>query len=56
MPQRTIASYAHFNMGDQYKEGDFVVLLKGCTIKGETSCEKESGWYWNKFQENLAAS
>ena len=56
VPQRTIASYAHANLGDVYKEGDFVVMLKGCSVSGETSCENESKWYWKKFQQNLAAS
>lgn len=56
VPQRAIASYAHNNLGDGYHEGDFVVMLKGCAITGEGSCEKESHWYWKRFQESLAAS
>ena len=56
VPQRTMASYAHAGLGDGYKEGDFVVMLKGCGVQGQTSCEQESKWYWNRFQERLAAS
>jgi len=51
VPQRTMASYAHTNLGEGYREGDFVVMLKECTVTGESSCEKESQWYWQRFRE-----
>ena len=56
VPQRTIASYTHTQLGDGYQEGDFVAMFKGCSISGDSSCEKESQWYWEKFQQAMAAA
>lgn len=56
VPQRTLASYTHTNLGDGYREGDFVAMLKGCAMHGDASCEKESQWYYKRFQEALAAA
>lgn len=49
-----MASYTHTKFGQGYEEGDFVAMLKGCAMHGDASCEKESQWYWKKYNEALA--
>ncbi|KAG8419391.1 Glycosyltransferase 34 protein [Metarhizium acridum] len=51
VPQRTLASYSKSTVGEQYQEGDFVVLFPDCTQTGEESCQTESSRYWEKMKK-----
>lgn len=56
VPQRTIASYNHPDIGEQYQEGDFVVMFAGCHQAGQKSCETESSQYWEKMKTAFGMS
>ncbi|GAB0134260.1 hypothetical protein EsDP_00002639 [Epichloe bromicola] len=51
VPQRTLASYSQSSLGDQYQEGDFVVVFAGCTQNGQQSCQTESSHYWERMKK-----
>ncbi|OAA44255.1 alpha-1,2-galactosyltransferase-like protein [Metarhizium rileyi] len=51
VPQRTLAAYSRATIGEQYQEGDFVVLFPGCTQTGEQSCQTESSHYWEEMKK-----
>ncbi|OAQ71032.1 alpha-1,2-galactosyltransferase-like protein [Pochonia chlamydosporia 170] len=51
VPQRTLASYSQSTVGEQYQDGDFVVLFAGCTKTGHQSCQTESSHYWDKMKK-----
>ncbi|KAG6300167.1 hypothetical protein E4U09_007307 [Claviceps aff. purpurea] len=56
VPQRTFASYSKSSYGDQYQEGDFVVMFAGCVQTGQESCETESSHYWEKMKKAFGIS
>lgn len=51
VPQRTLASYSKSTIGEQYQEGDFVVLFPDCTKTGDQSCQTVSSHYWEKMKK-----
>ncbi|KAK9436646.1 alpha-1,2-galactosyltransferase-like protein [Metarhizium brunneum] len=51
VPQRTLASYSKSTIGEQYQEGDFVVLFPDCTKTGDRSCQTVSSHYWEKMKK-----
>lgn len=56
VPQRTLASYSQSSLGDQYQEGDFVVVFAGCTQTGQQSCQTESSHYWERMKKAFGMS
>ncbi|KAG6006755.1 hypothetical protein E4U21_006740 [Claviceps maximensis] len=56
VPQRTMAAYSQAFLGDQYQEGDFVVLFAGCSHTEEQSCQTESLVYVEKMKKAFGIS
>ncbi|KAG6039721.1 hypothetical protein E4U41_002160 [Claviceps citrina] len=50
VPQRTLASYSQSSLGDQYQEGDFVVMFAECAQRGDQSCQTESSHYLGRMK------
>lgn len=58
IPQRTINSYARQTAKDGgkselYREGDFVVTMKGCDVDETRDCEAEMLPYWRDWVKAL---
>ncbi|CAM1509472.1 Fc.00g032110.m01.CDS01 [Cosmosporella sp. VM-42] len=49
IPQRTLASYTHMDLGVPYQEGDFVVMMAGCKDMGVERCQAEADFFAKKL-------
>ncbi|GAO19099.1 uncharacterized protein UV8b_07263 [Ustilaginoidea virens] len=56
VPQRTLASYSRPTSGEEFQEGDFVVMFAGCSKTGQQSCQTESARYWGKMKKAFGIS
>ncbi|KAH7040105.1 alpha-1,2-galactosyltransferase-like protein [Microdochium trichocladiopsis] len=56
LPQNTISSYSTAKNGKAYKDGDLVVLFKGCGGIGSGSCTSEAKMFKDKAESHARSS
>ncbi|KXJ96564.1 galactosyl transferase GMA12/MNN10 family-domain-containing protein [Microdochium bolleyi] len=56
LPQNLISSYSTAKSGKAYKDGDLVVLFKGCSGIGSGSCTSQAKMYKEKTESSTGAA